>query len=82
MQSGSITASPCGFATSRTMSNSKKDDVILVVEDNLDIAGLVAKYLANAGYEVVVIRDGADALEAFRQHRPFAGHPGHYAARN
>ncbi len=38
---------------------------ILVVEDQEEIRELIAKYLRNEGYEVVVAKQGFEALEAF-----------------
>lgn len=38
---------------------------ILVVEDQQEIRELIAKYLRNEGYEVVVAKQGFEALEAF-----------------
>jgi two-component system alkaline phosphatase synthesis response regulator PhoP len=43
---------------------------ILVVDDEPQIAEIVTDYLRLAGFEVVVARDGAAALEAVRDHRP------------
>ena len=38
---------------------------ILVIEDQQEIRELIAKYLRNEGYEVVVAKQGFEALEAF-----------------
>ena len=43
---------------------------ILVVEDELRIAGLVRDYLEHAGFEVVVATDGDAALSSARASRP------------
>jgi two-component system, OmpR family, alkaline phosphatase synthesis response regulator PhoP len=43
---------------------------ILVVEDELKIARTVRLYLQQAGYEVIVVDDGAMALPAFRSELP------------
>ncbi|MFO1369324.1 MAG: response regulator transcription factor [Marinagarivorans sp.] len=43
---------------------------ILVVEDEIKIADLIAKYLALEGYEAVTVQNGADALARFKQLRP------------
>ena len=43
---------------------------ILVVEDELRIAGLVRDYLEHAGFEVVVATDGDAALSSARGSRP------------
>jgi two-component system phosphate regulon response regulator PhoB len=43
---------------------------ILVVDDEPDIAALVAYHLARAGYRVSTAATGPDALEAARQERP------------
>jgi two-component system alkaline phosphatase synthesis response regulator PhoP len=45
-------------------------DKILLVEDEANIARTVRLYLEQAGYQVVVIDDGALALPAFRRERP------------
>jgi len=44
--------------------------LILVVDDDPNIATLVAFKLEKAGYEVVKVADGEAALEALRSHRP------------
>ncbi|HRH76114.1 MAG TPA: response regulator transcription factor [Cellvibrionaceae bacterium] len=44
--------------------------IILVVEDEIKIADLIAKYLALEGYEAVTVQNGADALARFKQLRP------------
>jgi two-component system alkaline phosphatase synthesis response regulator PhoP len=43
---------------------------ILVVEDEGKIARLVRLYLEEAGYAVVVVDDGAQAMPAYRHERP------------
>jgi two-component system alkaline phosphatase synthesis response regulator PhoP len=46
------------------------EQTILVVEDEPRIAAIAADYLRHAGYEVVVARDGAQALEQAQALRP------------
>jgi len=43
---------------------------ILVVEDDQDIAELVARYLDKAGYATEILSSGRDALAAVRAHPP------------
>ena len=43
---------------------------ILVVEDDQDIAQLVARYLDKAGYATDIISSGRDALSTIRAHMP------------
>jgi len=43
---------------------------ILVVDDEPEIVRLVRDYLVNAGFDVIVAADGAEALRAARQHHP------------
>jgi two-component system alkaline phosphatase synthesis response regulator PhoP len=43
---------------------------ILVVEDEMKIAGLVRDYLEHAGFEVIVVGDGEAALASARGTRP------------
>ncbi|MGH7663875.1 MAG: response regulator [Gemmatimonadaceae bacterium] len=43
---------------------------VLVVDDEPDIAALVAYHLARSGYRVSTASDGEDALEAAQQERP------------
>jgi DNA-binding response OmpR family regulator len=43
---------------------------ILVVDDEPKIVQLARDYLEHAGFEVVSARDGREALQAVRQHRP------------
>ena len=45
-------------------------DKVLVVEDEAKIARTLRLYLEQAGYLVVAIQDGAQALPAFRHERP------------
>ncbi|WKY45162.1 response regulator transcription factor [Eubacteriaceae bacterium ES2] len=41
---------------------------ILVVEDHEEIRGIVDKYLQNEGYEVLIAKDGFEALSLFNSH--------------
>ena len=43
---------------------------ILVVEDDIDIAALVAHKLRSAGHDVAQVEDGDAALAAIREQRP------------
>lgn len=43
---------------------------ILVVEDDVNVAELIRLYLAKAGHDVRVARDGLEALDLFREKRP------------
>lgn len=43
---------------------------ILIIEDEMKIARLVALYLEEAGFNAVSIHDGAQALAAFRHEQP------------
>ena len=45
-------------------------DKILLIEDETKIARTVRLYLEQAGYHVVTIQDGAQAMPAFRHERP------------
>ncbi|MCC7371693.1 MAG: response regulator [Chloroflexi bacterium] len=46
------------------------DNQVLVVEDDLTIALLIAAILEDAGYQPVVVRDGRKALRVIRELRP------------
>lgn len=48
----------------------ERPDVILVVDDDDDIAGFVAFNLKMHGFEVIRARDGEDALEVMEKSRP------------
>jgi DNA-binding response OmpR family regulator len=43
---------------------------VLVVDDEPDIVTIVRRYLEREQFEVIVARDGAEALEAFDRRRP------------
>lgn len=43
---------------------------ILIVEDDPNIASLVAKYLENDGFTTVLIEEGQEALPAIQRHKP------------
>jgi DNA-binding response OmpR family regulator len=43
---------------------------VLIADDDRDIRDLVAFKLEQAGFDVLVASDGADALEAIRQRQP------------
>jgi two-component system phosphate regulon response regulator PhoB len=45
-------------------------DRILIVEDELDVADLVAHHLRKAGFQVEVVNNGREALEQIRRHPP------------
>lgn len=44
--------------------------VLLIADDDEDILTLVQLRLARSGYDVVVARDGEEALQLAREHRP------------
>lgn len=44
--------------------------MVVVADDDGDIKDLVAFKLENAGYSVVAVSDGDDALRRVREHRP------------
>ncbi|MFI0431600.1 MAG: response regulator transcription factor [Candidatus Nanopelagicales bacterium] len=46
--------------------------LILVVEDERNIADLLKLYLARDGYSVLIVGDGGEALDVVRQQRPAA----------
>ncbi len=54
----------------RTMASSTASAQILVVEDERDIAALVAYHLTKEGYRVRTVGTGGDAMEAVRDERP------------
>lgn len=43
---------------------------VLIVEDEQKLAEILSKYLAQSGYQVEMIFDGAEVIEAFRQFKP------------
>jgi two-component system alkaline phosphatase synthesis response regulator PhoP len=43
---------------------------VLVVEDEMEIARVVRDYLANAGFEVIVVGDGSSAVASVRSAKP------------
>lgn len=43
---------------------------VLVADDDQDIRDLVAFKLENAGYSVIAVADGEEALQAVLEHRP------------
>ena len=43
---------------------------VLVADDDDDIRSLVTLRLSRAGYEVIAARDGEEALQLAREHRP------------
>ena len=43
---------------------------VLIADDNAQITSILAEYLKKEGYEPVITRDGADALDAFRRLKP------------
>ena len=45
-------------------------DKILIVEDEAHITRTLRLYLEQAGYQVVIIADGAQAMSAFRHEKP------------
>jgi CheY-like chemotaxis protein len=46
---------------------------ILVVDDDASVREFVARTLQTAGYDVVVVADGAEALDVMAQRGPFNG---------
>lgn len=47
-------------------------ELILVVDDDKDIAEIVAEFLEGEGYRTVRAHDGGEALEAIERHHPDA----------
>src|SRR5712691_2655961 len=45
-------------------------DIVLAVDDNEQNLQLLEEYLSGWGYDVVLARDGREALEAYPQHDP------------
>jgi len=45
---------------------------VLVVEDDISVASMLAEELTHNGYLVDVVANGADALESLREYRPSA----------
>lgn len=45
---------------------------ILIADDNEDITDILAAYVEKEGYEPVVAKDGAEALQLFEEHSPIA----------
>jgi two-component system, chemotaxis family, chemotaxis protein CheY len=45
---------------------------VLIVEDNEDLRALLGDVLDDAGFDVLIVSNGAEALEATRQWRPAA----------
>lgn len=43
---------------------------ILLVEDDVEISGLLEAILTGFGYNMVVVGDGEDALKVYRTHQP------------
>ncbi len=48
----------------------RRGRIVLVADDDRDIRDLVAVKLQNAGFEVITVGDGAEALAAARKHQP------------
>ena len=48
----------------------RKNPVILIVEDDADIANLIAHYLQRAGHRTDVIVSGDDAIPAVQERQP------------
>jgi CheY-like chemotaxis protein len=43
---------------------------VLVIDDNVDVAEMLAAYLQQIGHEVIQAHDGRSGLDAALQHRP------------
>ena len=43
---------------------------ILIIEDEIKLATLLADYLRQADYQVAMVNDGNEALDAFQQQQP------------
>ena len=53
---------------------------ILIIEDDIDIANIERDYLMVAGYDVTVMNNGTDGIEA--EYASRFNHFGRYVARN
>jgi CheY-like chemotaxis protein len=52
-----------------TMADNSQRGTVLVVDDNADIRVLAKVFLENAGYAVVMARDGVEGFRAYQEHR-------------
>lgn len=50
--------------------NTRSDGSILIIEDNKNIASLIAKYLMREGFDSFIARDGSTGLARFKSHPP------------
>ena len=50
--------------------NTPSDGPILIIEDNKNIASLIAKYLIREGFDSFIARDGPTRLARFKSHPP------------
>lgn len=64
MHLSETTLGPSSMATSDEVSR------VLIVDDNLDLAGLMSRVLAYHGFQVVTAPNGYAAIEAARSFRP------------
>jgi PAS domain S-box-containing protein len=46
----------------------RREEIILVVEDEESVRDMVCKTLQSMGHEIITAHDGADALEKYKQH--------------
>ena len=59
-----------GILNARSSQTAQMNNQILVVEDEPSVGEVVSLYLRRAGYQVNVIRDGRQALEALNEQLP------------
>lgn len=46
------------------------EEIILIVEDELEIAELVRDYLIREGFTPILVKDGEEAIDSFRKEKP------------
>lgn len=61
-----------GDLEAKTGDNSSELGTILVVDDNPDLRNYVSRILRQAGYGVLLARNGAEGLDVAKSHRPHA----------
>ncbi|HEY4057005.1 MAG TPA: response regulator, partial [Kofleriaceae bacterium] len=61
-----VEVTPRASTTNQLAAREPRGSTVLVVEDNMEIRGLVNRYLRSAGYDVLVAEDSPHALELAR----------------
>ncbi len=65
-----VTATPADKGADQTVQGLRKQKIVMVVDDSLTVRRVTQRFLQREGYQVVLAKDGVDALEKLQEVKP------------